>query len=143
MTRSLYIRLSLLSTCILVGLASFAQEPLIHGKYHYKTEVGSANLKFSYFTEYQVELKTNNQYVLEKQIYHTSKPGLKGGFELVESTKHRGYWKIDQDILYLKRISMVLEMKESKLIEPNWVELDIREWNKKKRYFLFRKKPKP
>ena len=131
MNSSITIRLGFIWTCVLVCLVSFAQEPLIQGKYSYRTEVGSANIKFSYYTEYSVELKTDSQYILEKHIYHTSKPGLKGGFELVESTRHRGYWKLEHDILYLKRISMVLEMKESKLIEPNWVELDIRGWTKR------------
>ncbi|MBL4657325.1 MAG: hypothetical protein JKX73_04940 [Flavobacteriales bacterium] len=119
-----------------------AQESPIFGKYCYKSEVGSANLKYSFFTEYRLELSTDSQYVLEKFIYHTSKPGLKSGFELVESSKHRGYWKVNDDLLLLRRISMLIEMKESSLIEPHWVELDIRGWTKKKGYFVLRRKPK-
>ena len=126
----------------MIYIPCFAQDLLIHGKYTYKTEVGNANIKFSFYTEYHVELRTDGQYVLKKRIYHTSKPGLNSGFELVESTKHRGYWKVENDILYLRRISMALQMKESTLIEPNWVELDIRNWKKKKGYFILRKKPK-
>ena len=119
-----------------------AQNELIYGKYYYKTEVGNANIKYSYYTEHKLELRVDSQYVLEKYIYHTSKPGLKSGFELVESSKSRGYWKVEKDILFLRRISMLIELKENHLIEPNWVKLDIRKWTRKKRYFIFRKKPK-
>jgi len=128
--------------CILICIPALAKNDLIYGKYSFRTEVGNANIKFSFYTEYHVELRVDSQYVLEKHVYHTSKPGLNSGFELVEATKHRGYWKVEHDILYLKRISMVLEMKESKLVELNWVELDIRNWTKKKGYFILRKKPK-
>lgn len=118
------------------------QRSLIFGRYWYKTEVGSANIKYSFYTEYKIELRIDSQYVLEKFIYHTSRPGLNSGFELVESSKHRGYWKEENDLLLLRRISMLIEMKESDLIEPNWVELNIRGWTKKKGYFTLRKKPK-
>ena len=135
---------SIVVACAL--LATFnpvlGQVALVFGKYNYRTEVGNANLKYSFYTEYKLELMIDSQYVLEKYIYHTSKPGLRKGFELVESSKHRGFWKLKNDILYLRRISMVIELKGSALIEPNWIELDIRKWTKKKNYFIFRKKPK-
>lgn len=121
---------------------AFGQDELIFGKYKYKTEVGSANIKYSFYTEYKLELRVDSQYVLEKYIYHTSKPGLNSGFELVESSRNRGYWKMKGSQLLLRRISMQLQMKESNLIEPNWVKLDISGWMKKKWYFIFRGKPK-
>ena len=136
------IRAGLVCALLLISVSSHAQQPLIYGKYTYTTEIGNSNIKFSYYTEYHLELRVDSQYILKKHIYHTSKPGLSHGFELVEFTRHRGYWKVEHDILYLKRISMVLQMKESKLIEPTWVELDIRDWAKKKGYFMFRRKPK-
>lgn len=121
---------------------SLGQKSLIFGQYRYKTEVGNAGIKYSFYTEYKLELSIDSQYVLEKYIYHTSKPGLQSRFELIESNKHRGYWSMKDDLLYLKRISMQIEMKQSKLIRPNWVELDIRGWTKRKGYFILRRKPK-
>ena len=142
MKRDTAMRFSFISALLLVSVIGYAQKPLIQGKYIYKTEIGNAHIKFSYYTEYHLELQLDSQYVLEKHIYHTSKPGLNHGFELIEFTKHRGYWKVEHDILYLKRISMALQMRESKLLKANWVELDMSGWTKKKGYFIFRKKPK-
>ena len=136
------IKSALVCVLLLITVSSHAQQPFIFGKYTYATEVGNANIKFSYYTKYHLELRVDSQYILQKQTYHTSNPGLSHGFELVEFAKHRGYWKVEHDILYLKRISMVLQMKESKLIEPTWVKLDIRDWMKKKGYFICHRKPK-
>lgn len=132
--------LSIILLCFVTP--TLGQQPLIFGKYSYRTEVGEASIKYSFYTEYKLELRVDSQYVLEKFIYHTSKPGLKSKFELIESNKHRGSWMIKDDLLFLKRISMQIEMKESSLVNPSWVELDIRDWEKKKGYFIFRSKPK-
>jgi len=136
------LRVLIAIACVYIFLPVSGQDKLVFGKYKHKTEVGHARLKYSYYTERYLELKVDSQYVLQKFVYHTSKPGLQSGFELVESSKNRGYWKYENDLLYLRRISMEIELKESSFIEPNWVKLDLSNWTKNKGYFLLRKKPK-